>query len=476
MKSCRLSNNRCKCAAVISLVAAAIALACSASAGNFTDSCSPLDENPARGAAPGGWHKLAKSGNAAGYPVGFCSWLWEIGEFSGGNEYKGERPPARCIGGVDAPLTSDALAAISNTLVNARSSGAILIVRFGYTSGSECGTEPSDFGMILTHIRQVGAILGAFPDVVLAVECGMIGPWGEMHSNNYREPHHIRAITDTWLETLARETSLLVRYPKWILDYADKDADDFMREIAAETYYKIQPAQRRIGMFNDGYLGTEADYGTWRTDRRWLVREQGIAYLEARRNVPYGGELAHISIEEARAVPLFDLSRHNIVQEFYRTHLCYLRNIDTKRHVLAGHIETMKLTHDYDFEGMPDLSEWYGHDLREFIRTHMGYRFVIRNIAKSHDAVEVTVENTGFGHLLIKNKAEITAGAAKAEISMDLRPLRPGKRRKFSIPIPRGTGPGTKLFLRLYADTPAKQPIRFANDALTTDRGTLLEF
>ena len=38
--------------------------------------------------------------------------------------------------------------------------------------------------------------LGAFPDVVQAVECGMTGPWGEMHSTNYREPHHIRAIVN----------------------------------------------------------------------------------------------------------------------------------------------------------------------------------------------------------------------------------------------------------------------------------------
>ena len=443
----------------------ALCAAVSIADARFRDGCSQLDGNPARGAAPGGWHKLRKSGNEAGFPTGFCSWLWEIGEFSGGNEYKGNPPPG-CIGGEDMPLTDDALAAISNTLANARAAGAMMVVRFGYTSGSETGAEPSDFAVLLGHIAQVGPILGAFPDVVHAVECGMIGPWGEMHSNNYREPHHIRAITDAWMETLHRQTALLVRYPKWILDYANQDVDVFMREVAAGTYYKIQPAQRRLGMFNDGYLGTDADYGTWRKSERWMVREQGVAYLEARRNVPYGGELAHISEEEAFAVPLFDLGSYNIVYEFYRTHLSYLRNIDTKRHNLADRIGRLTLTHAYDFEGMPDLSEWYGRDLRSFMRAHMGYRFVIRGAKRARGAVEVTVENTGFGHLLVKNCAELTAGALKAEVPMDLRTLRPGKSRTFVLPLPRGVDGGTEVCLRIFADTPARQPILFANDAL----------
>ena len=431
----------------------------------FRDGCSQLDGNPARGPAPGGWHKLGKTGNAAGSPRGFCSWLWEIGEFSGGNEYKGNPVPG-CVGGADAPLTRDALAAVSNTLVNARANGATMVVRFGYTSGSETGAEPTDFQTIVGHVVQLGKVLGAFPDVVLAVECGMIGPWGEMHSNGYREPHHIRAITDAWLGTLARETALLVRYPKWILEYAQKDVDAFMREVADETYYKKQTAQRRLGMFNDGYLGTESDYGTWRKNEMWMVREQGVGYLEARRNVPYGGELAHISEEEAEAVPLFDVSRYNVVREFYRTHLSYLRNIDSGRHNLARRIGRLTLTHAYDFEGMPDLSEWYGRDMRSFMRAHMGYRFVIRGVRRSSGSVEVTVENTGFGHLLLKSRAEVSAGALKHEIPFDLRTLRPGRSRTFSVPLPRGADAGSAVYIRVFADTPARQAILFANDAM----------
>ena len=451
---------------MLAACAAAHAFAASSDDVRFKDGLSPLEENPARGSAPGGWHVLRQEGNEAGSPAGFCSWLWNLGEFSGGNDYKGNPRPLGCIGGKDMPLTADALAAVSNTLVNARANGAVMIVRFGYTSGSETGAEPTDFDVLVGHVRQLGPILAAFPDVVLAVECGMTGPWGEMHSNGYREPHHIRAIGDAWLETLSKQTALLVRYPMWILDYADKNVDDFMRTIDDGTYYKTQPAQRRIGMFNDGYLGTDADYGTWRRGDRWMDREQGVRYLEARRNVPYGGELAHIKEEEADAVPLFDLAKFNIVREFYRTHLSYLRNINTKHHILAARIGRLSLTHDYDFDGMPDLSEWYGSDLRSFMLAHMGYRFVIRDVRFSGDTVEVTIENTGFGHLLIKSRGEISIGGQKKQVALDLRKLCPGERRPFSLKLPKGATPGAPVLLTLRLDTPSAQVVRFGNDSM----------
>ena len=460
----------CAFAAIAAIASAAGGSAAGASAGvtdpRFRDGCSALDANPARGAAPGTWHVLGLSGNKAGRPSGFCSWLWNIGAFSAGNElYKGCRRPD-CVGGTDLPLTDDALAAVSNTFVNARAAGAVMIVRFGYTSGAETGSEPADFETLLGHVRALARIVGAFPDVVLAVECGMTGPWGEMHSTFYREPGHVKAIGDAWLERLSSPTALLVRNPKWLLDYADMDAGEFMSSVADGSYWRKNPAMRRIGLYNDGYLGTDSDYGTWRRDARWMVRGQGVAYLEARRNVPYGGELAYISPEACAADPLFDLGKFNVVQEFYRTHLSYLRNIDAKGHNLAAHIGSLRLTHDYDFEGMPDLAEWYGTDLRTFMRTHMGYRFVIRGVSFSRGCAEVSVENTGFGHLLLKSAATLSCGGKSAPADLDLRTLRPGETRTYRLPLPRDIPSGAPLYLGLRLETPARQPVLFANDAM----------
>ena len=448
--------------------AAIVAAACSVALGDsrFRDGCSPLAENPARGAAPGSWHVLGKEGNSAGSPTGFCSWLWNIGAFSGGNRYGTNSVPA-CVGGEDLPLTDNALAAVSNTLVNARANGAIMIVRFGYTSGSEEGAEPSDFNALIGHVRQLGPILAAFPEVVLAVECGMVGPWGEMHSSNYCEPVHIRALMEAWLGTLAPDTTLLVRNPMWILEYADKDVNVFLQEVSDGTYCTSQPAQARLGLFNDGYLGTDTDYGTWRDGKRWMVREQGVDYLEARRNVPYGGELAHLNTDaEIAAISLFDSSRYNIVREFYRTHLSYWRNINTSSLMLGERLEAIALSHDHDFEGMPDLSEWYGADLRGFIRAHMGYRFVVRGVEFSGGVVTVTIENTGFGHLLVKSRGEISMGELSRGVDLDLRDLRPGERRSYALPLPEAAPVGVEALLSLRLDTSAAQAVHFANDAM----------
>lgn len=456
---------------------AALAAICAGTSfgASFRDGCAALEGNPARGAAPGGWHLLKKTGNVAGSPTGFCSWLWNIGAFSHGNQYETNAIPT-CVGGEDLPLSDDALLAVSNTLVNARANGAVMIIRFGYTSGSEVGTEPADFNVLVRHIRQLGSILAEFPDVVLAVEGGMCGPWGEMHSTNYREPEHIKAMGDAWLETLAPSTALLVRYPMWILQYANKQVGEFLQDVADGSYIADQPAQARIGMFNDGYLGSATDYGTWRSDNWWMTRQQGVAYLDARRNVPYGGELAHLTTSEADAVErdLLDPAKYNIVQEFYRTHLCYLRNIDTKGHRLAGRLETHLLTHDYDFDGMPDLSEWYGRNLRDFMRAHTGYRFVVRDAKfgsyPGFAYIGLTIENTGFGQPLSDDNVEVVFSgergvfAVRPRGGISLCDIGGGERRAMQIELdyPKSMPAGDyDVLLRVSS---ARHPIQFANE------------
>ena len=456
---------------------AALAALCAGSVlgADFRDGCAALEGNPSRGAAPGEWHVLGKSGNAAGSPKGFCSWLWNIGAFSHGNQYGTNAVPA-CVGGEDLPISDDALLAVSNTLVNARANGAVMIVRFGYTSGSEVGTEPQDFNVLVGHIRQLGSVLAAFPDVVLAVEGGMCGPWGEMHSTNYRESGHIKAMGDAWFDTLAPDTALLVRYPMWILQYAGKRVDEFLRDVADGTYIDDQPAQARIGIFNDGYLGSASDYGTWRPDGWWMTRPQGVAYLEARRNVPYGGELAYLTSSEADDVErdLLDPANYNIVQELYRTHLSYLRNIDATNHRLAGRLEKHTLTHDYDFDGMPDLSEWYGRNLRDFIRAHMGYRFVVRDARfggyPGFAYVGLSIENTGFGQLLQDDDVEVVFSgergvfAARPRGGATLCDIRGGERRDMQLELDYPASMPAGDYDVLLRVTSARRPVQFANE------------
>ena len=408
----------------------------------FADGLRPLAENPARGAAPGSWRRLAREGNAADSPRGFCSLLWELGAFSSR------------AGGADVPLTADALAAVSNTLARARANGATAIVRFAYTSGAARDTEPADFETLLGHVRQLGAVVGAFPETVLAVECGMVGPWGEMHSSAYLADRHKRELMTAWRAALGGRIPLLVRNPSFVL-------------LAAAAGVK------RLGMFNDGYLGTDGDYGTWMGGADGWTRTEGVDFLSSLCGVPYGGEFAYVSDEEAAKVSLFDPARCNLVEEWYRTHVSYLRNADDHSLAIPRRLAGLTLTHAYDFNGMPDLSEWYGRDLLSFFVAHLGYRFVIRGakVLPKTRKVAVEIENTGFGHLPLPSKGVVAVDGREGAVELDLRSLGPGDKHCYALDWPRGvaTKSPRTVALRLVADTPAAPLIRFANDALWDD-------
>ena len=65
------------------------------------------------------------------------------------------------------------------------------------------------------------------------------------------------------------------------------------------------------------------------------------------------------------------------------------------------------------FDGMPDLSEYEGIDLRKFCEDHMGYRYVVRRVesepsgARGIGRLNLEIENTGFGQLLFAESPEV---------------------------------------------------------------------
>ena len=411
----------------------------------FADSRELLRENPGRGAAPLHWHELKKDGNEPGRPQGFSSWMWDIGAFSSGR------------GNVDAPISDDALEAMRRTLANARTSGARMVLRIAYTSGAGKDCEPGDFKTILGHVRQLGAVVAGFPDVVAALECGMIGPWGEMHSSRYLSPAEKSALVKGFLAVLPPEIPVLVRNPSFIRAVGDDAA-----------------SVSRLGLYNDGFLGTDLDYGTWSSATDGWSRAEGVAWLASRPSIPYGGELAYVSESEAARVQLFDPERYNIVEEFYHSHLSYLRNIDDVSHPLVRRLAGVRLSHAHDFAGMPDLSSWQGCDLASFVRAHLGYRFVLREARIASGHFHFTLENTGFSIFKGPARVEMEAGGRTGTFDCDLPSVPSCGRRTFSLPLPADCRKAktVKISFRFLAGTAGNQEVAIANSNLrTTDGG-----
>ena len=456
------------------------------------DGCERLEENPACGPAGGNWTVLRRgSPTPPANPSRFFSKLWDLSQFSGGNNLEKKSPRPGRLGGEDVPFDEFALGTIRQSLSNARANGAQGILRFGYAWDDTIGSEPSDPAMIRKHIAQIAEVLREFPDVVYAVEGGMFGPWGEMNYSGYCRPDRCVPIIEAWLRELPPSMPLLVRSPCYLIWHAGTDSKTF--DAAVREGRLDWPGADRLGMYNDGYLGSMGDFGTWHDSpppSSGLTREMGVRWLETRKGgIPYGGEFAYCNLQWVTNPGPVGNPKLNLVQEWYRTHLTYLRDFSEGQSI--GHLlSTIALTPDLArFPGAPSLEEWIGRDLKEFVRTHLGYRYVMRGVrfpasvpAGLPFRLGLDVENTGFNQSHWPTRAEIVfvprdgASEVRVPVALDLSTLEGAASGTFSAEaaVPdslRGREADVYLDLRLALPRPegvvAEDPrIRFANEGV----------
>ena len=82
------------------------------------------------------------------------------------------------------------LSGIDTLLSNLEKAEQTAVIRFAYDKnykGNKSGVEPDDFSTILNHIEDICALLKKHTKVLTALECGMLGPWGEMHTTSFAE-------------------------------------------------------------------------------------------------------------------------------------------------------------------------------------------------------------------------------------------------------------------------------------------------
>ena len=414
----------------------------------FVDGGDLLDENPSRGPASGNWTVLRRDGSAKPTtPTRFFTKMWDLSEYSGGNTLEKKSPKPGRMGGTDIPLDEAALSTVRQTLANARANGAQGILRFGYAWDDTIGSEPSDPAMIRTHIAQLGAVLREFPDVVLAVEGGMFGPWGEMNYSGYVAPERSVPIMNAWLEELPPSAALLVRSPCYLIWHAGLTSAEF--DAATREGRLDYPGADRLGMYNDGYLGSMSDLGTWHDSpppKSGLTREMGVRWLATRKGgIPYGGEFGYCGLTWVTNNGPLCNSKLNIVEEWYRTHLTYLRDFGAHQSI-ATFLSTLTLdTSLTNFPGAPHLDEWIGRDLRSFIRAHLGYRFVARSLemppaARPGDMLRLSlaIENTGFNDIAWPTQAALVlvpreGNPARLPTPLDLREAHSGATAVFPL-------------------------------------------
>lgn len=359
----------------------------------------------------------------------------------------------------DLELSEDSLNALSKTLQNIKKNNGSVIIRFAYDGFNGTKDLEPNLDMILTHIRQLKQVFYNNKEVISYVELGFFGPWGEMHSSSICTLENVSLALDAMLDSVPENITIGVRTPAYYAHFAGLDRNNLNENITTpdSKYY-------RIGLYNDGYLGSESDLGTFanRTiETDWLKNQATHTF--------YGGEVV---ANNASGTPLNTVSY--IAQEGFITHTTYL-NLRWNNTVID---EWKNSTYNEDEE------LYKGQTGFKYIDNHLGYRFVLKesklttNI-KQNDPIliKLQIENVGFANLINKKKTTLVLQSDNNtyEINTNINPTKWLSKSISSVPIvianlPKNIVIGEyKVYLRISCYGNLKtdnnyQTIRFANN------------
>ena len=181
-----------------------------------------------------------------------------------------------------------------------------------------------------------------------------------------------------------------VRRPRFIAEWMGIKGSEFDTE---NENFKAAAVRKggdmyRVGIFNDGYLGSSTDLGTYDNG---ISRDMCVRFLEKYgKNTPYGGEaIGGTEVNGQNSVTF-------VSKEAFLTHTSYLNwewNYNLTQTAWKNEI--------YNGGG-----EYNGQTAQKYIKDHLGSRLVLRNSILPYAAEkgstvlsDVRLENVGFGNI-----------------------------------------------------------------------------
>ncbi len=361
--------------------------------GRFTEYVGTV-HNPGIGYTSTDWYYAAPNASPVHDTKGdIVLFFIDIGQFSSGVNGTTDAD-GKYVEGTDYDLDETFFSSLRATFENCRKNGSTIAVRFRYDANGKDNPEPSSFDTVLKHISQIKAskILDDYSDILMFVESGFVGKWGEQHSGKYTSLDHKAQLLGAMLDCVPSPVPVTVRTPDTFARYVGisrAELADYTPEAGSDA--------ARVGLYNDGYLGSNSDLGTFsnrEVETSWLGRQTVASY--------YGGEFSG-AIDFAKQFDTY--LPENCIPEMYKTHLSYIN----------GNIfELYKdITFDASLDFGTDNSAYYGKSVFDFIRDHLGYRFVLTDssIGLSESGsmldVEFSLINKGFANAVKKPFAEV---------------------------------------------------------------------
>ncbi|PSB04735.1 DUF4832 domain-containing protein [Merismopedia glauca] len=159
-----------------------------------------------------------------------------------------------------SPLSADFLEKLRQGFQRARAAGIKLIVRFSYNTPDSIppeGVPDASINQVLQHIEQLKPVFVENSDVILVLQGGFIGAWGEWHgsANGLDSLENRSRIAKALLAALPSNRSLQIRYPEYIRDI-------FPQPLIEAAAFRGSN-QARTGHHNDCFLANPTDGGTY---------------------------------------------------------------------------------------------------------------------------------------------------------------------------------------------------------------------
>lgn len=369
-------------------------------------------------------------------------------------------------------ISGQGLTQLADILALWQSHGNQLILRFLYDwNGKAKETEPSDVSIILEHMDQTAAVVNQYTDCVYLMQGIYVGNCGEMNNSNYMAAEtmcmlaeHLASVTDPAI-FLSVRTPAHWRAINGAFEVL-KEEDAFSGSICA-----------RLGLFNDGMLGSASDLGTYGENSIKMAekltdkgtREEEIAFQNTLCNyVPNGGEVVLDN-------PYNDFT--NAVTDLASMHVSYLDcGYDTA---------VLDKWRASTYEGNDCFAGTNGYD---YIGSHMGYRYDLLSAGLSYDTfrdqtanLSLTLQNSGFsaGYRAFTPTVAIVSESGEILASFpfetDTRSWVPGETVTLNAPIDiRTLGEGSyRVYFQLF-DKTLNRRIKFSNTLPLSESGYLI--
>lgn len=260
-----------------------------------------------------------------------------------------------------------------------------IVLRITYDhEGKALEREPFFFTKVQEHLRQLTPLIKEFSDTIFVFQGMLVGNWGEMHTSRFLDQAKLK---DLWgiLQEAGDEVFYAVRRPaQW-------------RILHPDSCGKAQLSYDKMGLFDDAILGSESHLGTFGTKGKecaswedlWARQDELEFEDKLCVRVPNGGEAicgeAYAQKEEMG----------NTVSVLKKMHITYLNKYYDEN--------ILNLWKEWKWT---EAGVWQGKSLYEYIGSHLGYRFWIKDTSVTLTSkrermfqVSITLENVGFANL-----------------------------------------------------------------------------